>query len=925
LRYTNLIFIFFILGLCTQCSNTRKVAVFQTVHNFNSRYNTYFNVNDKYRTSFNSAKSEIKENFDTLIPIFEYENNPEVFNAKQDFNVMDEKMSKLIFRFPSSRWADDGLFLIGKAAYLKGDYKKAIKTFEYITSEYKNGYITPEVRTKYKKPPRKELKIKEAEKKNIPITEGFFEHTKSRNPAMIWLAKSYIKSEQYTEAQSIISYAESDMTFPLEKRLELQKVQSMLYLERKQYASAIASLKVLIKDTKNKKQKSRYNYILGQISEINHQDDSAFLFYSAVLKNNPTDLMEFNTKLKIARLASKSNSNDALEILFKMAKESKNEEFLDIIYYEIAEVYIRKKMEKEGISFYQKSIKAHTVNKNQLALTNLKLGQYYLQKEDYKKAEPNYDSAVVAMAQSSPIISQTRTYASGLKKINQSYDVINDVDKSNELVAMGKDAALKKILSELRATRKEKETKDAEKKYMSSKKVNDITLTGTDKWYFGNMNLMVSGQLEFAKIWGTRKLENNWRRSNKIEEKTEVDPNDTSTKKTEVIADEVSVEAEAEAKIKSLPFDSASKAQNTKNAVNSYYVLGNAFKNEMENYPKAILVFEEMNQKYPNHSLLPESYYNLYYVSKLAGDNAKSEKYKQLLIAKFPEHKLTKAMLNPAPIKPAKPDSITEERYYAATYDGFQENKFDETIERYKAYQPQYPAKVYKDKMSLLNAMSLGRKFDYEPFTKEMNILANNAKDEVVKKIAMDQLAKYLNAGLKKIPTATNGIDTTVKTEIKYNLKEDQLSTVGKIDTSKKVISSTTNTIDTTKNVAPIKVTYKVDMNAEHAFIYYVSKDNKLTEISNAVGNYNTKNFSSLNLKSNSVKIANENVNMLQPLSDGKKAGFYLKFILMEKGIFDVIRPEEYKAYIISLDNLTLLLQSNALELYDTFYKENYK
>ena len=34
-------------------------------------------------------------------------------------------------------------------------------------------------------------------------------------------------------------------------------------------------------------------------------------------------------------------------------------------------------------------------------------------------------------------------------------------------------------------------------------------------WYFYNVNLMKTGQSEFQKKWGRRKLEDNWRRMNK--------------------------------------------------------------------------------------------------------------------------------------------------------------------------------------------------------------------------------------------------------------------------------------------------------------------------------------------------------------------------------------------------------------------------
>ena len=210
-----------------------------------------------------------------------------------------------------------------------------------------------------------------------------------------------------------------------------------------------------------------------------------------------------------------------------------------------------------------------------------------------------------------------------------------------------------------------------------------------------------------------------------------------------------------------------------------------------------------------------------------------------------------------------------------------------------------------------------------------MNELATKSPDTAVMKTAKDLLGRFLSSNLPRINTDTVKRDSS---KITYNLTEDKLSMVGKIDSSKlklglrdslKVTPGASTTVGTSSTIP--KIEYKLDLKSTHAFIAILNNDINSNNLINAITSYNAKNFSTMRLDVNNLKIGDKNTILIQSFSDGNKAGFYLKFIEAEKGIFDSYKKEDYTLYHISSDNLTTVLKNGHLNDYDQFYKEHYK
>lgn len=913
-----------LVSLFDSCSHTRRSEIGQGYQNFNSRYNTYFNAKEKFYIGYNAVKNKYKDNYNNILPLYELDNSSEQFMAQTDMNIIEEKAGKVAIKYYTSRWADNAILIWGKTLYLRAEYLRAIKVFTYITAEYKKGFRNEDLRkSKGSKIPKKELKLKEAEKKQIPITEGFFEHSPRRNEAIIWLARSYIQLEKFNEAQAIISYAESDMSFPKEYRTELIKVQADLYIKRKNYAEGLKSLSKLIRNTKSKKLKARYEYISGQIYEITKKSDSAFYKFENVLANKPNYDMEFYARIKLANAASSLDIKKGEEILKKMLKEGKNEDYYDVLFYKLGILYYENKKFDLAEENFRKSID-NSKNNQQKAISFLNLARLYELKENYVWANKFYDSTTSLYDTKLSEYKQIVEHAKIISKLSEQQKIVQDQDSLQYLASMGKEKAGRFLLSSLEQQQK---LNQKDKKSDSYKKLDNLKLVGDDKWYFGNQTLLQNGVAEFKKIWGDRKLEDDWRRKNK---KIETSSDNDVEKATDSTVAEESFDDIVKKKLKDIPFEKEAMLQSEAKSTAAKYNIGIIYKDDLFLFEKSINTLEALVTN-ASAVLLPKLYFHLYVNNTLIKNEPRALYYKNLLLKKFPEHELSKSI-----DKKIESPINNEELYYDSTYNFFNLSKYDTTIERCNLYPLLYPKENFKLKIKLLKAICLGRLYKYDEYIIALNELANKHVDTKEGKMAQDLLARFMNSELKRIEDSTTLKDPK---PITYNADESRLAVVGKVDTSSKIIVNNTVKKDTSislQTTAPptikkdtiktdsIKIKYENNIKIAHSFMIIILNEAKASDIQNKLGTYNTKNFSVLNLKILPLKLDGKTIYLVQEFTDGNKATFYNKFIQADKETLSGLSSSDYQALIISNVNLAKFLPAKDIDGYLKFFKENY-
>lgn len=136
LIYTFLILIL-VVSSCTVRKNQDSPSFLKKLyHNTTAKYNGYFNADLLMKESMAALDQEYIEDYDTLLPVYPYMAN---LNVENQFNTLDkviEKVTTVSALHRQSHWLDDNYLMLGKAQFLKQNYKEAGAAFQYLVQNF---------------------------------------------------------------------------------------------------------------------------------------------------------------------------------------------------------------------------------------------------------------------------------------------------------------------------------------------------------------------------------------------------------------------------------------------------------------------------------------------------------------------------------------------------------------------------------------------------------------------------------------------------------------------------------------------------------------------------------------------------------------------------------------------------------------------
>ena len=161
--------------------------------------------------------------------------------------------------------------------------------------------------------------------------------------------------------------------------------------------------------TRGKNKKSRIYYLIAQIYQDAGNKVQSKKYFELVLKSGPEYEMEFNAKMNLARtLRNKKDMGQMRENLIKMTKDEKNKDYLDQIYFTLAEMDITGGDSVSAIENYTLSTRYSLDNDIQKSLSFLQLGKIYYNKSEYISCKTFYDSAYTFMPESHESYKETQ-------------------------------------------------------------------------------------------------------------------------------------------------------------------------------------------------------------------------------------------------------------------------------------------------------------------------------------------------------------------------------------------------------------------------------------------------------------------------------------------------------------------------------------
>ena len=159
--------------LLAGCSTKRNTFTRRAYHNLTSHFNVYWNGEYALQEGAKSLRRTVKDDYSKVLRVYNYGTKAEAASLNSRMDRALEKTSICVQKHSMKfggrervRWIDDSYLVMAKAHFYKQDYIAARRTFDFVATEY------------------------------------------SKNPialvANMWLAKTYIQTEDYPKAIATI-------------------------------------------------------------------------------------------------------------------------------------------------------------------------------------------------------------------------------------------------------------------------------------------------------------------------------------------------------------------------------------------------------------------------------------------------------------------------------------------------------------------------------------------------------------------------------------------------------------------------------------------------------------------------------------------------------------------------------------------------
>ncbi len=774
-----------------------------------------------------------------------------------------------------NNWVDDAYLLMGKAYFYQHNFMAAIDRFGYVVRKY------PDEETK--------------------------------DEASVWLIRCYSELGRFVEASEVIQAIQNEEDFPKKLERELAVATADYYLKQQMYEETIKFLNIAIKKTFLRKNKARLQYIVAQLYQELNMSAEASAAYRAVSRMNPGYKMAFNAKINAA--GAFSGVGDAEKIkkdLNKMLRDNKNYDFRDQIYYALGNLYFKEGNRDLAIENYRKSVAASFQNQFQRAQSAITLAGIYFEDLEYRKSQAYYDSAMIIIDDTYP---NYETLSQNYKGLTNLVDNLITVERQDSLQRiaqmpeMEREALISRLMKEEQERQRNLENLQlqgvqGQGNFRSSRyRMGMGTQQEGAGWYFYNPQTVSYGKVTFQQKWGKRKLEDNWRRSNKntisVEEGEEMAEAVDSSQIVVMVDDPLKKEFYTQY----LPLtDSLMKVSNDK-IRDALYNAGKIFKAEFNNYPRSAASFEDLNKRYPNNIYQLSSYFDLYDLYELMGDKQKSDYYRNLIISQYPDSKYAQFLINPNFFVEMQARSDSINRLYQDAFRSYKSGRYSQVIPLASQLKSMKPDSIMVPKIDFMEMIAQGVQTDVHNFESLLkNYVSEYPKDEPT------PLAKEI---LTLIQDSTLA-DYQKLVEMGYISEEIQ---------NEELLPENQMADDEFGG----KFTYDEDL--LHYFVIAYPRDDKidLNRLKFDLANYNIDHYTKIDFD-----IETENLDdntaflVVRALENKEGALIYHGAIIRRASVFRALKDVDYYNFVISSTNYRTVLSEKSMADYLKFFVKNY-
>lgn len=879
------------LVMMVQCSTEKDAWLNRTYHNTTARYNGYFNAGEIINEAMSEHRERREEDYNVIIPVFQYANEVESKALYPPMDTAAKKCEAVVSRhsMPSEKkgqfrktewckWIDDNWLLIGQSQFYKRNFSDAMKNFKYVEKQYSDQQIIYsallwQAKTHIEQENYEDAhdildELIEGEKEYIALLEKMKEEEAKQKEK----EKSRKKKKSRKGSSSSKKKEEDKLPpkYPKNFDREIAPVYADLLLRQEKYVDAIEKLEQSIEIVKKKEFRTRLTFILAQIHhKLGNQEASTL--YAKVVKMNPDYDMAFQAKINRALAFSGGNSLGIKSELLKMLKDDKNVDYLDQIYFALADIELRNDNKEQGINYLELSIASSTSNNDQKSKSFLRLGKLYYSEKNYVKAQQYYDSTMAVLPNNHPEFENIETTNVSLSELVKNLDIINAQDSIVSLCSLSEKELLSKIDDIIQAKKEEDERLEEEQNNITSiapfNNGNSIPGNSGGVFWVWDNNLKGAGFNDFKNTWGNRKLEDDWRRKDKSSVNTEEGELDGS--------DEEKEEYTVEYYLKDLPCSKKEEMDKINNdIIDALYEVGTIYKVKLEDEKAAIKPFTTLINNYLPQTKAIAALYQLYLLS--SGEN--KSKFKTQILDDYPNSEYAKIIGNPDYKQNEQLSLEQDAALYSKTYNQVQVGNLDAAIKTCNQIISKDSTNAYLCKFYYLKSVAIGKKNGGVDKNKELE----NSLEAVVTHCQGDPVFNPAQASLNKLRNVVT----------KDSKKEK----------------------------------YIFDASLSHYFVIVVPNgEGNTNKIKSDVSNFNSASFSSLGLKtSNTFLNPKTQLIFVKSFKNAEAAkDYHLSFKVNEKQVKEL--KEKYQYFIISNKNYAVLYADKSIPEYLEFFTKYYE
>jgi hypothetical protein len=878
-RYKYL-FLFLITLLVLSCSSERNTFTNRMYHNTTAKYNAYFYANAKIEELEAGIKKNHREDFSQVLPVFYTIDSAFIDQNEELLTEVREFASRAVDWHRISKWKDPSYFLIGMADYYNAEFDDAANTFRYLNVNSKKKQI--------------------------------------RHKSLIQLMRLYTDQKNFEDAAYVIDFLSKESGISKENKFLLYKTLAYYYDRREDVNGKVGSLDKALGFTKDKKEKSRINFILAQLYQREGLDALAYTYYLEAVKGNPPYERSFFALLYAQQVAELNKSKDIKRVrtyFDDLYKDSKNRDLKDVILYEKALFELKQDELEEAERLLIRAAKEEGSNPIQKGYIYEKLAEISFDiKNDFRAAKFYLDSAIIQFRPTDPSYDFIVARKEILDRYVINYDIVEKYDSLIQLSGLSREE--QELIAEAFIKSEEERLirEAANKEQPKSTGIFDNLLAfggrgGGESFYFDNAVALQQGAIDFSRNWGNRPLQDNWRRNVQSLQSTTPSPNASdnnlrSDEDSEVEIDEnspISQIPDVETLLSQIPNDPAQINAMKLDLEKSYFELGKILFFDLKVPEISIEYLESLITKYPNTIKKPEAYYILYLAKKELGRDFQI--YAQRLNREFPDSPYTLSVNNPEG-SVGNLAYLESSKNYKRAYELYYDRQFQESRQLIRSTLESYPLTRNTDRLLLLDIMVSGKLDETDRYRQRLENYIQTTENEELTKMARIMLAALTGEN--------GGLDVD-------DSEEDPEKNIGDEDQVEE---------DDVEDTEDLESPYNENPNQTHIFVIVLSADQS-KESKNLLADlevFHSQNFASSRLRTGNMNLSRENlIFIVSPFNNAEKGIDYREKFLSNFQTSAISDEDKANTFLISIENFQELNKRKNLEEYRSFYKKTYQ